>query len=218
LTFSSFATGLTMIGPMAVDIVLGLAAAFIVTNGAAAVTNGAAAVANGAAVPAPERAFSVAPGVGATPFTSASWPRGGAPRLVWTGFQVTDAGSRVFVQVTRDVELDVQTVKGGLAVMLRKCRIHMRNNSRTLDTRFFETPVKEISVHQRRNGVQLDIALKEPASATPHKQPGPAGTQFWVLEFAPTAASKASPRERKDRKELKKPETASAEQRGRFLK
>jgi hypothetical protein len=138
----------------------------------------------------------------------ASWPKGGAPRLIWTGFQVTERGSRVFVQVTRDVQLDVQSVKGGLAVTLRSCRIHMRNNSRTLDTRFFESPVREVSVHQRRNGVELDIALKEPASATPRKEAGPGGSQFWVLwvlDFAPTAAARPAP------KDQRKPETASAD-------
>ena len=36
----------------------------------------------------------------------------------------------------------MQPTDDGLSITLRKCRIHMRNNSRRLDTRFFATPVK----------------------------------------------------------------------------
>jgi hypothetical protein len=149
------------------------------------------------AAPAPSpalaapRAFSVTPGIGATPLTS--WPKGGAPRLVWTGFQVIDGGSRVFVQVTRDVDVDVQPTGDGLAVTLRKCRIHMRNNRRRLDTRFFPTPVKAVTVRQRRGGVELHIALREPVAARQHKQEGPAGSQFWMLDFGPAQAAGATP-------------------------
>ena len=126
--------------------------------------------------------FSVVPGGGGSPLGAG--PKGGAPRLVWTGFQVTDEGSRVFVQTTAEVELQVVTGKGGLTVTLHNCRIHMRNNSRTLDTRFFASPVQQVSVHQRHRDVELDIALKGPAQATQRQQAGPDGTHFWVIDFA----------------------------------
>jgi hypothetical protein len=115
--------------------------------------------------------------------------------LVWTGFQVIDGGSRVFVQTSADVALDLVTTKDGLVATLRNCRIHMRNNSRTLDTRFFATPVKQVSVRQRRKDVQLDIALKQPAPATSHKQTGPNGSQFWVIDFATAAPGRAASRD-----------------------
>src|SRR5438045_3025617 len=78
--------------------------------------------------------FAVVPGGGASPL--APGPRSGPPRVVWTGFQVTERGSRVFVQTTGSVELEIAAGdgKGGVTVTLRNCRIHMRNNSRTLDT------------------------------------------------------------------------------------
>jgi hypothetical protein len=127
--------------------------------------------------------FAVVPGGAGSPL--AAGPKGGPPRLVWTGFQVTDAGSRVFVQTTGPIEIEVvASDKAELTVTLRNCRIHMRNNSRTLDTRFFASPVQQIAVHQRRRDVRLDIALKEPVQATTHQQPGPDGTQFWVIDFA----------------------------------
>ena len=108
---------------------------------------------------------------------AASAPRRrGTPQLVWTGFQVTDSGSRVFVQTTAEVELKVEHAKGGVTVTLHNCRVHMRNNSRTLDTRFFASPVERIAVHQRRRDIQLDIALRAPAQSTPRQEAGPGGT------------------------------------------
>jgi hypothetical protein len=136
--------------------------------------------------------FSVVPGGGASPLGAG--PKGGESRLVWTGFQVTDEGSRVFVQTTGEVRLDVATGKGGLTVTLHNCRIHMRNNSRTLDTRFFTSPVQQVSVHQRRRDIRLDIALKGPAQPTPRQEAGPDGTHFWVIDFAASAkAAVAAP-------------------------
>jgi hypothetical protein len=129
--------------------------------------------------------FAVVPGGGASPL--AAGPKSGPPRLVWTGFQVTDEGSRVFVQTTGLVELEVTggTGKAGVTVTLHNCRIHMRNNSRTLDTRFFASPVQQVAVHQRHRDVLLDIALRQPAKPTPHQEDGPEGTHFWVIDFAP---------------------------------
>jgi hypothetical protein len=132
--------------------------------------------------------FAVVPGGAASPL--AAGPKSGPPRLVWTGFQVTDEGSRVFVQTTGQVELEVSGAsdKGGVTVTLRNCRIHMRNNSRTLDTRFFASPVQQIAVHQRHRDVKLEIALRQAVKATPRQEDGPDGTHFWVIDFAPAEA------------------------------
>jgi hypothetical protein len=127
--------------------------------------------------------FSVVPGGTGSPLSTA--PRRGTPQLVWTGFQVTDSGSRVFVQTTAEVELKVENAKGGETVTLHNCRVHMRNNSRMMDTRFFASPVERIAVHQRRRDIQLDIALRAPAQSTPRQEAGPGGTHFWVIDFAP---------------------------------
>src|SRR5262249_19309088 len=108
----------------------------------------------------------------------------------WSGFQMGDQGSRVFLQTTGSVTYDVKAGtpgKGGkagaLSVFLRNCRIHLQNNRRHLDTRFFATPVRGVTAHQRHKDVELKIDLKEAASPTPRTEPGPDGTQFLVLEF-----------------------------------
>jgi len=123
------------------------------------------------------------PGGSGSPLGTA--PKRGTPQLVWTGFQVTESGSRVFVQTTAEVELKVEQAKSGVTVTLHNCRIHMRNNSRMLDTRFFASPVARIAVHQRHRDIQLEIALRAPAQSTPRQEAGPGGTHFWVIDFAP---------------------------------
>jgi hypothetical protein len=113
------------------------------------------------------------------------------PHLIWTGFQPTATGSRVFFQTTVPVEFEVKEghlSKGGhstLTVLLRGCRIHMANNRRKLDTRAFPTPVQSVSAKQHGKDVELLITLREPASSTPATESGPNGTRFLVFDFPP---------------------------------
>jgi hypothetical protein len=132
---------------------------------------------------------------GVTPGSSTSNPLPQAPvsppHLVWTGFQPTAGGSRVFLQTTAPVEFEVKegrASKGGrstLTVMLRGCRIHMANNRRRLDTRAFATPVQAISARQRRADIEVLITLREAANATSGSEAGPNGSRFVVLDFPP---------------------------------
>src|SRR5205814_4577280 len=87
------------------------------------------------------------------------------PRLIWSGFQSVEGGSRVFFQTNKPVTFDVgkqphEGKPGTVSVFLRNCRIHLRNNARHLDTRFFPTPVEGVTAVQRRKDVELRISLK----------------------------------------------------------
>ena len=122
-------------------------------------------------------------------------PPASPPHLIWTGFQPTATGSRVFFQTTGPVEFEVKeghVSKAGrstLTVLLRGCRIFMANNRRKLDTRAFSTPVQSVLAKQRRENVELLISLREPASATPGTEAGPNGTRFLVFDFPPGKAA-----------------------------
>jgi hypothetical protein len=76
-----------------------------------------------------------------------------------------------------------------VAVLLRGCRIHMANNRRKIDTRFFATPVSGVSARQRGRDVEIRVALRERAEAVPHSETGPDGSQFVVLDFPPGKAA-----------------------------
>lgn len=114
-----------------------------------------------------------------------------SPHLIWTGFQPTATGSRVFFQTTGQVEFEVKeghVSKGGhstLTVLLHGCRIHMANNRRKLDTRAFPTPVQSVSAKQHGKDVALLITLREAARSTPGTEAGPNGTRFLVFDFPP---------------------------------
>jgi hypothetical protein len=135
----------------------------------------------------------VVPGTtGKNPLPAA--PKGG-PYLTWTGFQMTTTGSRLFLQTTQQVQFDLKegaATKSGksmLAVLLHGCRIHMANNRRKIDTRFFATPIAGVSARQRGHDVEVNIALRERVEAVPHSEAGPDGTQFVVLDFPPGKAT-----------------------------
>ncbi len=117
-----------------------------------------------------------------------SAPQGGA-YLVWTGFQMTPTGSEVFLQTTQQVSVEQgKAGKAALVIRLRDCRIHMANNRRKIDTRYFATPVSSVSAKQKGRDVEVHIALREAATVEPHNQAGPDGTQFLVLDFPPGKA------------------------------
>jgi hypothetical protein len=120
------------------------------------------------------------------------------PHLIWSGFKSGEGGgSQVFFQTNLPVTFEVVPASAGkpreMSVFLRNCRIHLRNNRRNLDTRFFATPVQGVSARQRRKDVELRIALKEPTTATPRTEAGPDGTQFLVLDFPARQPAAGSP-------------------------
>jgi hypothetical protein len=140
--------------------------------------------------PGGERYVGVAPGAAAR--NPLGVPKKGPPHLIWSGFQGGEGGSKVFFQTNHAVTFEVVAAgarkgskPGEMSVLLKNCRIHLRNNSRNLDTRFFATPVIGVTAIQRHKDVELRISLKEPVTVTPHTEPGPDGTQFLVLEFPP---------------------------------
>jgi hypothetical protein len=140
-----------------------------------------------------ERYVGVAPG---GQFKNPLPPAGKSPpRLIWSGFQSGETGSRVFFQTNLPVTFELGKAAAGqggkpgtLSVFLRNCRIHLRNNSRHLDTRFFPTPVEGVTAVQRHKDVELRISLKQPATPTSRTEAGPDGSQFLVLEFPPGTA------------------------------
>ena len=145
---------------------------------------------------APARYAGVSPG----PDARNPLPRAAAapPRLLWTGFKMAGDKSQLFLQTSRPVTYDIGqpgNVKGHhgpvMSVFLRNCRIHLKNNGRRLDTRFFATPVAGVAIRQRRRDVELSISLKLVAAPVPRLEDGPDGSQFIVLEFpaGPAAAS-----------------------------
>lgn len=141
------------------------------------------------AAASPDAYVGVAPGSGnKNPLPK---PDVNPPKLVWTGFQPSEAGGRVFLQTTLPVTFDVRDGGNSMALTLRNCRVHLRNNERDLNTRFFDTPVAGIKTRQHKRDVEIVISLKNAVSATPRVEDGPDGTKFLVVDFpnAPKTAA-----------------------------
>ncbi|MCG5054349.1 MAG: hypothetical protein KA712_15400 [Myxococcales bacterium] len=117
-------------------------------------------------------------------------PDANPPKLVWTGFQPGAAGAKVFLQTTSAVTYELKANGTALSLLLRNCRIFLKNNERDLNTRFFDSPVAGIKARQRRKDIEVTIALKAPATTSPRVEEGPDGTQFVVLEFPAVVATK----------------------------
>jgi hypothetical protein len=153
------------------------------------------------AAPAPdsntEKYIGVSPSAGAKNPLPA--PKSSEPNLVWTGFKLSEGGSQVFLQTTSAVTYELlgtndsgaKPAKGGrrLQVMLRNCRIHLNNNSRKLDTRFFATPVAGVKARQKKKDVEVTITLKETSEPAIKSEAGPDGSQFVVLDFPPATTA-----------------------------
>jgi len=135
--------------------------------------------------------------------------RGKYPLVTWVGFQPQDGGgSRVFIQLDRDVTHHQSLKNGALVVTLEKARYANTNARRFLDTRFFETSIERITTQPirrgrkgaRAGGIEIAIRFKNPAEASdlaPTKSIGKDGMVYIVFELGPSGtASKAAADER----------------------
>jgi hypothetical protein len=94
-------------------------------------------------------------------------PRNAASRcyVTWAGFQLLPTGSRVFLQLNRRPAVQSAAKGRTLIYALPGCRVADFNNTRPLDTRFFDTPVARARVtRRRRRTTTLEVKLKQAAS------------------------------------------------------
>jgi hypothetical protein len=113
-------------------------------------------------------------------------PRGKSPvaHLLRSGFRVTSGGSEVVLQTSAEVDLDARGTRTAPSFVLRRCRALRANDRRALDTRYFSTAVTGIALRQRGPDLVVLVTLREPATATPRKEPGPGETWSWIVAFS----------------------------------
>jgi hypothetical protein len=140
--------------------------------------------ADAAGAPPVEGAYS-----GVRPGTTGVPPRGpkagGAPFLTWTGFMMTESGSRVFLQLTQQVPFAVTRGVSEVVITLKGCRLYRRNNGRPVNTSFFATPVTSIQARQHGAEVRVRLGLRATTAVAPRFEAGEAGYQLLVIDFAP---------------------------------
>ena len=116
----------------------------------------------------------------------------GQPFLTWSGFMMTDHGSRVFLQFTQPVHYTVTEGAKEVVVTVKGARIHKRNNGRMVNTRYFATPVAKVQAKQHGKDVRVTILLRQAAKPEHKLEAGEQGYQFLMLDFPPTGEAPAS--------------------------
>jgi hypothetical protein len=111
---------------------------------------------------------------------------GDAAVLTWTGFEMHEGGSRVFVQLSASVVHDAEVEANRVRITLPSTSVNVRNNKRYLDTRYFDTPVRRVSVRRSGSDTVVTIDLREDVRApNVGMRAGANGYQMLVVEFEP---------------------------------
>jgi hypothetical protein len=111
-------------------------------------------------------------------------PRRKTPiRVTWTGFQMKpEGGSRVFVQLTAEAPYQVTETAHGVQVSIKGARLHLRNNGRALETKFFATPVQKVRASEK--GGQVTVLIETRAkSAHAERTESQGGYVFLLIDF-----------------------------------
>lgn len=127
----------------------------------------------------------VTPGSANPPPRAAAVARARTSKLLtWPGFQATpDGGSRFFLQVSHEVELETRSAQGRFEVVLKNTRAHLRNTLRPLDTRFFSTPVDRAQVERRGRDLAVVFSLRGAITPTVSQAVGEGGFHFVYVDF-----------------------------------
>ncbi len=112
----------------------------------------------------------------------------GAHTCSWPGFQVLpDGRTRFFLLLSQPVPVRSSRSGDRFVLELPGVRVSHRNNLRSLETRFFPTPVVRAKLRrQGRKGLRFVLELK-PGTADPivRSEPAPGGYTYVFVEFPP---------------------------------
>ena len=109
---------------------------------------------------------------------------GRATLLTWPGFEQRQGGSsRFFLQVSSLIVTEQSSSNNRFELILRNASTHVRNTTRWLETRFFNTPVLRARVERRRR--DLAVVFQMRANVTPQVStaPGAGGFHFIFIDF-----------------------------------
>ena len=109
--------------------------------------------------------------------------------LTWPGFApLGDGSSRFFIQTTEPMQPVLLQEEGRVVLLFRNTTIHLRNSSRWLETRFFNTPVARARLERRRHDMALVLFVRGGVSATPRisSEAAPGGNfHYTYIDFPP---------------------------------
>lgn len=113
--------------------------------------------------------------------------------LTWTGFERLQNSSRVFIQLSASVQPDVSVEGLRVFVKLPRTAIKIRNNRRSLITKYFKTPVNEVKISRSGKDVLVVLELRWEATPSWRFETGANGYQVLVLEFPDSQTNQPKP-------------------------
>ncbi len=119
------------------------------------------------ATPAPAAAPATPPAAPATPRAHKRANKAHGPVATLPGFEMqADGSSRIFVEVTQQVEVTEKHAKGKLVYVLKGARVAKRNNRNPLVTVHFNTPVVRARLVPAGADLHVVIDLRKDVAAT----------------------------------------------------
>lgn len=123
-----------------------------------------------------------------TPAKHGRSPRAGArpeqPDDVLAGFEeLSDGGSRFYVELAKSVPVDEQKAPGTLTYVLHGAHVKLRNNKNALVTVHFNTPAIRARLVPHGKDLLFVIELRAQAAATWRVIPGKDGTAILQVDF-----------------------------------
>jgi hypothetical protein len=138
------------------------------------------------------------------------------PAITWPGFQMMpDGSSRVFVQITTQVDVSAALVNGKVVVDFGNVSIAGRNNRRPMITKFFNTPVTAVEVKRAQKRTTLILSMRAPVEPRVSHEQVKSGFHFVYIDFPPgtyrptDAQAAASPNAPVDLPEAAKPDATA---------
>ena len=113
-------------------------------------------------------------------------PRPGAPVATFPGFRMLPGGgSRIYVELTKNVAVDEKKANGALVYTLRGAQVLSRNNKNALITTHFSTPVARARLVPAGFDLELVIDLRKGVEATHQVVAADNGTVRLEIDFPP---------------------------------
>jgi AMIN domain len=113
-------------------------------------------------------------------------PRPGAPVATFPGFRLLPSGgSRIYVELTKNVNVDERKTGGALVYTLRGAQVLSRNNKNALITTHFATPVARARLVPAGLDLELVIDLRKGVEATHQVVAADNGTVRLEIDFPP---------------------------------
>ena len=113
-------------------------------------------------------------------------PRPGAPVATFPGFRLLPSGgSRIYVELTKNVNVDERKANGALVYTLHGAQVLSRNNKNALITTHFSTPVARARLVPAGLDLELVIDLRKGVEATHQVVAADNGTVRLEIDFPP---------------------------------